>query len=499
VFLLVAGLTSAVQTWPTWEFARVSHRWIGQGYGPIGWKDAVPYGVHTTYSLPARGLLEMVLPRPTRYADASPFLGVAAVSLAALGLAMKWKDTGARWLAAVAGGAAVYSLGALSPLHGALYAVVPMLQAARVPVRAFHLVNFAVAVLAAYGIDSLLEEPKGRAGRRLSAAAAVYGVLILGAQAVAAATGRADLNDRIVLSGLAALALAVVTAWVRPPVAVAAIIALALVELNNVGPAGLSNRFDQTRNQHVNALSHDRDIADFLRSQPGPVRAAMSDQDVPVNFGDWHGIDMLQGYVAGVSNNVLLHELHTQRSQMLFGVTHWIGSKPDRPEQELIFRGSRGVQVFRNPGALPRAWTVHEAAAAASEDQLRILIQDPDFDLRRKVILIGDLPALESCPGEDEVRIEARESDRIRLAVRMSCRGMVVVSETMFAGWRSTVDGRPARLYEAYGTFRGVVVEAGSHSVEMRYRPVSVYGGAALTAVGVLLAAVAGCWARIRK
>jgi hypothetical protein len=39
---------------------------------------------------------------------------------------------------------------------------------------------------------------------------------------------------------------------------------------------------------------------------------------------------------------------------------------------------------------------------------------------------------------------------------------------------------------------RGVVVEAGDHTIEMRYRPVSVYAGAALSllAVGIVMVGV---------
>jgi len=438
VFALVAGLTSAVQTWPTYEFGRRAHRWVGDGYQSVTWKDAVPYGVHTFYSMPARGLLDLALPTENRYADTSLYLGVVVAALAALGFAAGWREPAVRWLAVVAVGAALYSLGAHTPLHKILYSVVPLLDRARIPVRAFHLLNFGLAALAARGFDALLAGPRKRWTRWLALA----------------------------LGGLM------------------------FFELSQIAPGGLASRSDTSRNQYASALRGDRDIADFLRAQPGPVRAAVNDQDLPMNFGDWHGIDMLQGYVAGVTSNVARHELHSRRTQMLFGVTHAVGRKPDRPDQELVFEGARGVNVYRNPDPLPRAWIVHQAVAASSDHDLRVMIQDPAFDLGRKVILLGEVPALEACAGGDQARIVKHESDRVTLSARLACRGMVVLSESYFRGWRATVDGRPARLYEAYGALRGVVVDAGEHTIEMKYRPVSVYGGAALTALGLLLAAV---------
>jgi uncharacterized membrane protein YfhO len=52
------------------------------------------------------------------------------------------------------------------------------------------------------------------------------------------------------------------------------------------------------------------------------------------------------------------------------------------------------------------------------------------------------------------------------------------------------VDGKPAVIHEVHGAFRGVVVEAGEHTVEMRYLPPSVRIGAAITLAAILIAAL---------
>ena len=63
-------------------------------------------------------------------------------------------------------------------------------------------------------------------------------------------------------------------------------------------------------------------------------------------------------------------------------------------------------------------------------------------------------------------------------------------------GWVATVDGKPAPIHEAYTFLRGVVVEAGRHRVDMRYRPKSVYWGGALTALGLLSACTLRAFSR---
>jgi uncharacterized membrane protein YfhO len=70
----------------------------------------------------------------------------------------------------------------------------------------------------------------------------------------------------------------------------------------------------------------------------------------------------------------------------------------------------------------------------------------------------------------------------------MRCRGMLVLSESWYPGWVARVDGTERPVLETFGALRGVVVDGGEHSIDLVYRPVSVYGGAALTATGLLLA-----------
>jgi uncharacterized membrane protein YfhO len=66
----------------------------------------------------------------------------------------------------------------------------------------------------------------------------------------------------------------------------------------------------------------------------------------------------------------------------------------------------------------------------------------------------------------------------------------VILSDTFFPGWRARVDHQPAQIYQVNGAMRGVIMPRGAHTVTMRCRPVSVYLGAALTLLGVLISLV---------
>jgi uncharacterized membrane protein YfhO len=103
---------------------------------------------------------------------------------------------------------------------------------------------------------------------------------------------------------------------------------------------------------------------------------------------------------------------------------------------------------------------------------------------------------MEVCQANDEVRLTRRNSGRVTLEADMGCRGMVILGDSYFPGWVATVDGKRAKIHEAYATVRGVVIEKGRHTIEMRYLPVSVFAGLLMSLIGVVGAAVLSFRAR---
>jgi hypothetical protein len=452
----------------------------------VGWKDKIPYVVQTNYSLTSRGILGLAL-FGANEADTSMFFGCVGLGLALLGIFGAWKQQPAvRWLAAVAGIALLYSMGASTPLQGIFYLFAPIMDKARIPSRAIQIVHFALAPLAAFGADWLIGAHGSGWPRRLA-----WGWLGIGGFLTTLATVQivmkaAPVDDRIVLSGWLAIAAAGLTfGYLNHAISRKALlfglVALVLSELT----LGLQypNRHEKDTYNFVRTLQSHRDIARFLKSQPQqPARIALG-EDVPGNFGDTHGINMLQGYVAGTTLNHLRHGLHTPQTQRLYGVTHWVSGKSDRPGQEVVFEGEGGIKVFRNPDAMPRAWAVHGGRRVNSDAELRAVVDHAAFDPWQEVLMLNaDVPALESCPtGPDanEVRVTRHHSNRVSMRAEMRCKGMVILSDTHYPGWQATVDGKPVPILETYGALRGIVVERGSHDIEMKFKPRSVFLGAA--------------------
>jgi len=180
------------------------------------------------------------------------------------------------------------------------------------------------------------------------------------------------------------------------------------------------------------------------------------------DLGDLYGVDVLQSFVSAVPENVLRFEFGTPRVQQLLGVT-------------------------AVAGAMPRTWVIHRVIRARNVDELQRLIQDPSVNFAATAVTLEPPPPLEECSDSRVVSFDRADSDTMRVNADLRCRGLLVVSEAFYPGWEATVDGKPQPIHEVFGALRGVVLEAGSHRVEMRYRPGIVSIGAALSFSALVL------------
>ncbi len=491
VSLLFTGLVSALQTLPAWEYGLRSIRWVGS-QNAVFWGQAVPYLVHQqpAHSLEPVGVLGLVLPNLSPH---DTFVGLAVLTLALIGVAACFEISEARMLGAIGVGGLLIALGGFSVFHGIAYLVVPMVEKARSPAMAIVMLQFALAVLAAYGLDTLR---MGRFGRWAIPTLSIAGILPWPVLAVVASLrNETSLEyERLAVAGIVALALAAVLyGWklrrISDGVATGLILAVVLFELGTV--IGGNYRHREAPGGFLAELEKNGDVVEFLRKQPGLNRVEVDTDAVPYNIGDWEGIDQFRAYLGGMTGNVAQFEIDRlnggRLAPELFALTYFLGRQPLRTDQEQVFQGRSGLRVYRNPEAFPRFWTVHDAVGVNGAELMQRL---GAADLRQQAVLVGDTPRFERCSGGDEVKPVGRSDTQVGFDVRMACKGMLIASETSFPGWNVEVDGRPAQIYEAYGALRGVVVEAGTHRVEFRYRPAEFYWGALLTFAGLVGAAV---------
>jgi hypothetical protein len=166
--------------------------------------------------------------------------------------------------------------------------------------------------------------------------------------------------------------------------------------------------------------------------------------------------------------------------------------------------GEDGLTLYRNPDALPRFFLVSASERYATPEEGRARLLAADFDPATRVLLpagetaplpVSSAPGGASSPGRVEVL--SRSAHAIRLRVTTPQDAILVSSEVYYPGWTTRVDGADAPTLLVDTAFRGTIVPAGTHDVEMVYVPRSFRIGAGVS-LAALLVAILLWWPRAR-
>jgi len=491
VFFVLTGLVGALQILPSQEYGKLSLRWVGTP-DPIAWDRSVPYYIHQQFSLYPQGLLAIVIPGLPAKAD--PFLGVVALALLIAGVALSWKHQTVKMFAAIAAGGLLYALGRNSVFQGFLYAVLPLVDKARVPAMAILIFTFGAAVLASFGADHIEPANSPPWSRRIAAGALAFAAILLLVYMQVLFMKKAwDMDDRIVMTALVALLLAALLyAWSSGSLtrrqAITLTTLLLLLELGNDSGYAFADRAEADRRSYLDKTWGNDDLEEYLNQQPNrPFRIHIATAGLAANWPEYHNFDAILSFTAGATADIMKTEWHTWNGRMLFGDRYSLADAPERPGQKEVFTAQSGVKIFYNPEAFPRAWSVHQVAPLKGPAEFSIQVAEHLPELHSKAFVQGELPRVASCDASaDSVAFGRYEPERVEVRADMGCDGLVIVSDTYYPGWVAWVDNQPARIYHVNACMRGVVVPQGSHLVTMRYRPKSVYFGAALTLLGLL-------------
>ncbi len=493
-FSVLTLFTAGLQLIPAFEYGARSIRWVG-AKNPVSWGQSVPYNVHQDFqhSFFPSGVLGLVLPNLSDY---SAFLGLIVVTLALAGLVTGYRrHKEIAFIGAICIAGTLYALGGFSIFHGVAYLFVPMVEKLRTPGMAFSLAQFAIVVLAAYGIDALVESAEAVSMRWIQVLAGLGGVAWISVALAASVRTQTGLEyERPAIFGLMAFGLAGLL-YARRSSALTAQTLLGVLLLGMLFEAGTVTGRDFHHRENspgfLYELSKHRDLIDYLKAQPGFVRIEYDPANtIRYNTGDWDSVPQFESYLAGLTGNIARLKAAEELKPVLpkiFALTHFAGAEPSRPStQEEVFQAKSGVKLFRNNDAFPRAWVVHRAVTVAEKDLVVALARE---DLRVSAVLTKPAPQLASCDeSSDEVSVSHYAPDAVDYRANLGCKGLVTMSETWYPGWSVTVDGAAAELLEIDGAIRGVVVDAGAHRIALRYRPVSVYLGASMSLCGLIAA-----------
>jgi hypothetical protein len=494
---VVAALgIGAAQLLPSFEYGHLALRSISGGW--LAMDQKIPYDRLVRGMWP-ESIITGVFPvgGPMGGEEAwAYYIGVFPMFLAVTAIWKCWSNLWVRFLAILSVIVFAYTLGEFSPLFGALYATVPFLWMARGASRFVYLISFSLAILAAFGLDTLLDS----AGQREFWAPAKPFLKWI-AISCSIAILVPGIFTQITLGIWPCLSLLLVIsscAWfyrftLNPaPIALRVMLTGFIIfdltvfnwqETNK-------NQMEKSTDAYEVMLSM-KGACDFIRKQPGLYRTTTDVPTLP-NLGDIYG---LQGLWGGGATVLKSFSMMRPREDLL-NVRYRV--KPASTADAGAVYQDKLWKVYEDAAAYPRAWVVHQTLIEPSDDAVFKHAYDNKTDFHKIGIVAAALPtALDANASNDAVRFRSYEAGSMALDVNASGTGLLVLSEMYYPGWQATVNGRDAEIRKADGAFRGILVPRGASLVELRYVPVTAYAGAAMSL------GMAGCillgWFLVRR
>jgi hypothetical protein len=131
--------------------------------------------------------------------------------------------------------------------------------------------------------------------------------------------------------------------------------------------------------------------------------------------------------------------------------------------------------VYENRSPLPRAFMVHEAVQVDHPDEALAYFESINLDPGQTVVLeteAGPAPLPEPSTGSTAT-IVTETPLVIDIAVEANAAGYLVLLDTFYPGWVATIDGQLTPIHRANYVARAVFVPLGQHTVRFQYQPLA--------------------------
>ena len=171
----------------------------------------------------------------------------------------------------------------------------------------------------------------------------------------------------------------------------------------------------------------------------------------------------------------------------MLGVRYVIFRNAPEPGTRPVFQGT-DYWVLQNPSVLPRAFVPTQVESVPDPRTRLEKLSAPEFDARKIAYVESPTVPPAGTRGSSEMIVET--STRLVLSWQMETPGLLVVADAWDPGWRAYLDGAPVPVLRVNHALRGVVLPAGTGTLEFRFEPTSFARGTALcaAAAAVLLA-----------
>ncbi len=460
------------------------------------------------YEGPLTGNREVKIPTywgQKPFEDAAPYMGIIVIVFAAVGAWKCRKDVFVQFLVFLSLFAWILSFGRNFPiLYDFFYYNVPFFNKFRAPSMVLALMNFAVPVLAGYGISAIIQMYKENQAesKKTSVYLIVFsflflliGLIISGIfkesyyDAMRASQSlrlpedfydfiwNAMLSDWYINAFLLIIASLLTYMLAKNKLKLNtflfAILILIVFDLWRV-----DKRPMEIAEQPLEKIAFpDDDVYAFIKQDKSFYRIAdfaSASPNISVNYlmnnvNGYHAAklrvyqDMLDATSNGSTNNVASPFMWN-----LLGVKYII-SKEDVGVPPIYKSQRTGTQVVYNPSYFPAAFFIDTLEIAKNVDILMHL-RNKDFDSRKKAYLMKPLNKKIDLPSAmDSAIVVKYQNEDIVYKVNSSGNCFLLISEVYYPDWHAYLDGKEIPIYQTNYFMRGVIVPEGTHNLELKF------------------------------
>jgi membrane protein YfhO len=161
------------------------------------------------------------------------------------------------------------------------------------------------------------------------------------------------------------------------------------------------------------------------------------------------------------------------------------------PGLSTIYTGMDAV-VYENSRAVPAAFAPASVVKVPTEEAMLVRIASSGYDPRREALVEGPAGGLRAARGG--ISVQRDKNADVRMTVRLTRGGLIVLNDDWAPGWSVSVDGHPAPVVRVNDVMRGVDVPTGDHLVAWHYTVPGLREGAILAGLALVLLLLIGAW-----
>ncbi|MDZ7315786.1 MAG: YfhO family protein [candidate division KSB1 bacterium] len=484
------------------------------------------------------------------FTSTTDYMGVVTIFFALAGIGLCLRRGEVKALTAMMLLSLLLAFGRHFPLvYRLFFDWVPFFNKFRVPTMIVVLVMFSVSVLAGFGLNAFMSRLKeSETQKLLKTAAIIFGILallgiapLLLRQQLALLrpeearsynpeiirllkAARFDLlkGDALRMLALVTAAFAIVVAYLKKALSGTALaILILIVSLIDLLP--ICNRYmrDLVPQSEFDAYFRETEIDRVIRRDPEPHRVyPLGDLGGDAHWAYFH--QSIEGYhpaklriYQDVRESCLLQGTDPEfgNTQLpinwnlvdMLNARYLISPQPlTHPRLDSIYYDpAQKLRVYRNRGALPRAFCVGKIEVIPERDRRLARLNQASFRPDSIAIVEKPVSAEIRTPSRWSAQVTRYEPNYIDLKVFSDQPTLLVLSEIYYpAGWKAVVNGRPTEIYKVNHILRGVVLPEGESTISFKLEPRSYKISVAMTGIAngiVYLLLIATLFPELRK